>query len=143
MAGLVGLLGSAELDTGWATGGPQAGFFPLRVSVILVAAALLLMVNAWRTRDALAQVPVVDRTGGGRVLRLALPMVAMVAVAQWLGLYVGMAAYLLLAIRLGGRSWRTALGVAVGVTVATFVVFERWFQVPLLKGPLEAALGLG
>ena len=33
--------------------------------------------------------------------------------------------------------------VAVGVSVAFFLVFEIWFQVPLPKGPLEAALHLG
>jgi putative tricarboxylic transport membrane protein len=31
--------------------------------------------------------------------------------------------------------------VAIGVPLAFFVVFERWFLVPLPKGPIEAALG--
>ena len=32
--------------------------------------------------------------------------------------------------------------VALGVPLACFLVFERWFLVPLPKGPLEALLGL-
>jgi len=33
--------------------------------------------------------------------------------------------------------------VSVGVSVAFFLIFEIWFSVPLPKGPLESALGLG
>jgi hypothetical protein len=31
--------------------------------------------------------------------------------------------------------------VAVGVPVVTFVIFEKWFLVPLPKGPIEEYLG--
>ncbi|MCQ4160311.1 tripartite tricarboxylate transporter TctB family protein [Roseomonas sp. GC11] len=142
--GATGLAGALELDWGWASDGPQAGFFPFRVSLILMGAALLVALQAWRGRAALRRVVVVEGEGGGRVLRFGLPILGLVAVAQWLGLYVAMALYLLGSIRLGGRrSWGVALGVALGVPLATFVVFERWFQVPLLKGPLEILLGLG
>ncbi|TPG57726.1 tripartite tricarboxylate transporter TctB family protein [Roseomonas nepalensis] len=144
LVGLVGLRGTADLDTGWTSDGPQAGFFPLRVSLILMAASALVALNAWRARVALSRVVVVEGEGGARVLRFGLPILGMVLVAQWLGLYVAMALYLLGAIRFaGGRRWTVALGVAIGVTAVTFVVFERWFSVPLLKGPLEVMLGLG
>ena len=33
-------------------------------------------------------------------------------------------------------------GVALGVPVALFLLFEMWFLVPLPKGPLERMLGL-
>ncbi|MEY2736372.1 MAG: hypothetical protein RLZ58_1781, partial [Pseudomonadota bacterium] len=29
----------------------------------------------------------------------------------------------------------------IGVAVVLFAMFEIWFKVPLIKGPLEAALG--
>ncbi|EHL99992.1 hypothetical protein HMPREF9946_02900 [Acetobacteraceae bacterium AT-5844] len=144
LVGVIGLLGSTALDTGWASDGPQAGFFPFRVALILMAAALLVALHSWRHRDALRRVQVANKEGMGRVLGFGLPIIGMVAVAQWLGLYVAMALYLLLTIRLQGRRpWFTSLGVAIGVTIVTFVVFEQWFLVPLLKGPLEIMLGLG
>jgi hypothetical protein len=31
--------------------------------------------------------------------------------------------------------------VSIGVPLTVFVVFERWFLVPLPKGPIEAMLG--
>ena len=144
LVGLIGLRGTAELETGWASDGPQAGFFPYRVSLILMAAAALVAINAWRAREALSRTVMVEREGGARVLRFGLPILAMVLVAQSLGLYVAMSLYLLGTIRFaGGRGWPTALAVAIGVTAVTFVVFEKWFLVPLLKGPLEVMLGLG
>lgn len=142
--GAIGLHGSMGLDTGWGADGPQAGFFPFRVALILMAASVLVALQSWRAREALGRVPVASREGGTRVLWFGLPIVALVAVAQWLGLYAAMALYLMFTIRLRGRRpWATSLGVALGVTVAAFVVFERWFSVPLLKGPLETWLGLG
>ncbi|MBO1077935.1 tripartite tricarboxylate transporter TctB family protein [Roseomonas haemaphysalidis] len=142
--GAIGLYGSLDLTVGWAEDGPQAGYFPFRVGLILMVASLLVAMQAWRGRAALRQVPVADGPGARRVLGFALPVVALVAVSQWLGLYVGMALYLLGVIRFQGRRpWHVALGVALGVTVATFLVFEKWFLVPLLKGPLEVMLGLG
>jgi hypothetical protein len=45
--------------------------------------------------------------------------------------------------QLGKYSWLMVVSVPVGVMVAFFLTFEIWFAVPLPKGPLEAALGLG
>jgi hypothetical protein len=41
----------------------------------------------------------------------------------------------------GRFRWYGAAAVAFGVPLALFLVFERWFLVPLPKGPLEAMLG--
>jgi hypothetical protein len=43
---------------------------------------------------------------------------------------------------LGKYHWLRSTLVALGVSVAFFLLFEVWFRVPLPKGPLEAALGL-
>jgi hypothetical protein len=42
---------------------------------------------------------------------------------------------------LGRYNWVMTIGIAVGVMIATFFVFERWFLVPLPKGPIETYLG--
>jgi putative tricarboxylic transport membrane protein len=142
--GALGVIGATELNTGWAADGPQAGFFPFRVALILMAASLLVAVQAWRARAALRQVMITDAQGLRRVLGFALPVIALVGLAQLLGLYVAMAIYLAFTIRvIGGRPWLTSLGVGLVAPLAAFLVFEQWFQVPLLKGPLEIWLGLG
>jgi putative tricarboxylic transport membrane protein len=42
---------------------------------------------------------------------------------------------------LGKYSVPLIAAVAIGVPVAFFIVFERWFLVPLPKGPVEYWLG--
>ena len=59
-----------------------------------------------------------------------------------LGIYVASTlfiAYFML--RLGGYSVVKTLPVALGVSLAFFLIFEIWFKVPLPKGPLETFLG--
>jgi hypothetical protein len=43
---------------------------------------------------------------------------------------------------LGRYNWLVVLAVAIVVPVIIFIFFERWFLVPLPKGPLEDWLGL-
>jgi hypothetical protein len=42
---------------------------------------------------------------------------------------------------LGRYSWPLVLAISIGIPVVTFIVFERWFLVPLPKGPIEEFLG--
>jgi hypothetical protein len=43
---------------------------------------------------------------------------------------------------LGHYRWAMVLLIAIGVPVLTFLMFEKWFLVPLPKGPVEDWLGL-
>ena len=42
----------------------------------------------------------------------------------------------------GSYRLTTAIIVAIATSVFFYVVLELWFRVPLLKGPLEAVLGI-
>jgi hypothetical protein len=70
------------------------------------------------------------------------PAVGFVLVMQFLGMYVASALYMALYMRWIGRyAWAPVALVSVAFPVITFLVFERWFLVPMPKGPLEAWLG--
>jgi putative tricarboxylic transport membrane protein len=43
---------------------------------------------------------------------------------------------------LGRYSWLITAAVSIGVPLVTYIVFEKWFLVPLPKGPIEDWLGL-
>ena len=43
---------------------------------------------------------------------------------------------------LGKYSWLVVTAVALGMPIVTYLIFERWFLVPLPKGPVEEWLGL-
>jgi hypothetical protein len=135
---LIVIVGAIQAGIGWGVEGPRAGFFPFYVgSAILIAS----VVNFVR---ALAQP---DRSFAswwqlGKVFSVVVPTAVYVAVIPWIGLYF--ASMLLIAFfmkRLGDYPWHLIGGIAAGVPLITFVVFERWFLVPLPKGPIEAWLG--
>ena len=63
---------------------------------------------------------------------------------ELLGIYVSAALFIAGFMMVFGKepAWKSAT-VGVAVPLALFMMFERWFLVPLPKGPLEAMLGLG
>jgi putative tricarboxylic transport membrane protein len=69
-------------------------------------------------------------------------MLAYVALIFPLGIYVASALLIGYFMRRYGKyRWAITLVVSIGVPLLFFVVFERWFLVPLPKGVVERALG--
>jgi len=66
----------------------------------------------------------------------------MILLVAPLGLYVSSALYMAAYMRWGGRhGWAFSIALPLAFVALIFLVFERWFLVPLPKGPLEAWLG--
>jgi len=142
--GAVVLAGAAEHEIGWGEAGPQAGYFPFWLGLFVMAGSLVTGAQALAARDVLRREAFLSRDAGRCVLRFAPPVLALVPLALLLGLYVGMAIFLASMLRWQGRhGWGIALAVALAAPLFCFLVFERWFLVPLLKGPLETILGIG
>ncbi|WP_108461072.1 tripartite tricarboxylate transporter TctB family protein [Devosia naphthalenivorans] len=140
IAGVVVAGGSLELGVGWTDSGPDAGYFPFYVGLLLAAAGFANAVWTVIVHRGEAEV-FLEQEQAMRLLGFFLPMVAFVAVTLVLGLYVGAALYLFyVAWRQGKYNplWAAALGISFAVFL--FVVFDVLFKVPLLKGPLEAFL---
>src|SRR5436190_4954559 len=78
----------------WEADGPQAGYFPFYLSVILGAACLFGLFFQLRARTA-AEGGFVTRDQFRRVLQVLVPTVLFCVAMQWLGLYV--ASFLLIA----------------------------------------------
>ncbi len=130
---------SFRLGIGWGTDGPKSGFFPFWLAVFMLGALLGICVQALRRTDGLA---FVTRVQLPPVLKTLVPAVGYVVIMPGTGLYVASALYMGVYMRWIGRySWLAVVAIGVGFPVATFVVFEQWFLVPLPKGPLEAWLG--
>jgi len=133
---------SLRVVAGWAEDGPRAGYFPFYIGLILLASSTWILISQllkWNgSNDEFA-----DREQLGRVVSIFIPMVVYVIGIAVLGIYVASAlliAYFM--IRYGrNKPWLIAL-VSIGVPLLLFAVFERWFLVPLPKGPLEQLLGL-
>ncbi len=138
------LLDNWRTGMGWAADGPQAGYFPGYLSVILGGASLWWLAASALNRPRRAAPPrsFVSREQLGRVLRVFVPTLAFCAATQLLGLYV--ASFLLIAgfMRfVGGIAWWKSIVTSVVFAVAMFLVFDLAFDVIMPKGPLEALLG--
>lgn len=140
--GLVVVTDSYRLGARWGEDGPQPGYFPLYVGLLICFASVTILVRALRS-SALAQESFVSRGELKKILTVLIPTVVYVSLIAYLGFYLASTLYIAYFMwQLGKYSWIKTVPVAVGVSVAFFLIFETWFQVPLPKGPLEAALGL-
>jgi hypothetical protein len=137
--GGVVVLGAMQHDVGWGPTGPGAGYFPLRLGVLLMGISLLLAL-----RQLVSGAPGRFFEGGAlrRVVALLVPTAVFGAAVAPLGAYVPMAVYLLWMARVARAGWPAALLVAFGMPVGFFLLFETWLGVPLAKGPIEEALGI-
>jgi hypothetical protein len=137
--GVLVLRDALRLGIGWGTDGPRSGFFPFWLAVLLLVCCVAIAVQAWRRCES---GPFVSRAGVAPVLKMLLPATGAVLVTQFLGLYVAIALYMALYMRwIGRHSWVAIAAISLTFPVVTFVVFERWFLVPMPKGPLEDWLG--
>jgi len=140
---LAALLAFDNWRTGmsWDSTGPQAGYFPFYLCLILAAACSYGLVKEFIARKGSGEV-FVTREQFGRVLQVFFPTLAFCLVTQWLGVYV--ASFLLVAGFMAyiGRIavWRSLL-TALLFVLAMFVTFDIAFDVIMPKGPLEALFG--
>ena len=131
-----------RLGARWAEDGPQAGYFPFYIGLLVcLSAAVNFAMALVNRRDAERDFVELDKLK--LVLAVLVPTGIYVATVSWIGIYVSSAIFIALFMWwLGKYRWTKFVPVSVGVNVAFFVMFEIWFKVPLPKGPLETALGL-
>ncbi len=134
---------SWRLGIGWIEGqGPAPGYFPFRMAVLITIASLATLVQLLIGTIKDAGEPFVSTTAFGRVLIVLVPAIVYVAMIEYLGIYVASAIFIAaFMIFFGRENPLRALLVGAGVPFALFLMFEKWFLVPLPKGPLEAMLG--
>jgi putative tricarboxylic transport membrane protein len=126
---------------GWDSTGPEPGYFPFYLSVVLAGASLYGLGAAYLSRREAAET-FVTRAQARRVLAVFVPTLLFCLVTQFLGLYV--ASFVLIAgfMRFVGKiAWWKSLATAFVFTALMFVTFDIAFDVIMPKGPIEAAFG--
>jgi hypothetical protein len=143
LLGVAVLLGYDNWRTGiaWDSTGPEAGYFPFYLSVILGGASLYGLATTLLSRGQVSET-FVTRAQLRRVMAVFVPTLLFCLATQFLGMYV--ASFLLIAffMRLVGKiAWWKSLLTAFLFTAIMFVTFDIAFDVIMPKGPLEAAFG--
>jgi putative tricarboxylic transport membrane protein len=136
---------SVRVGTGWGEDGPRSGYFPFYIGLALMGAGgwvAFKQLSSWGRTTGEAS-PFAQRSQLASVWAILWPMTLYVGLITVLGIYVSSVVLITYFMLRHGKHklWLTAM-VAVGTPLLFFVVFERWFLVPLPKGPLEALVGL-
>src|SRR5688572_13242891 len=134
---------SVRLGAGWGDDGPRPGYFPFYVALIICISALVNAVRALLAPAAKNRT-FVEVGQLKMVLTVLIPTAIYVGAVTWIGIYVSSAVFIGFFMRwLGKYVWWKVAAVSLATVVVFYFIFEKWFQVPLPKGPLENLLGLG
>jgi hypothetical protein len=134
---------SVRIGARWTADGPQTGYFPFYIGLIVCAASAINLGRALFI-EAKANATFVQVGQLRTVLAVLAPTAVFVALVGWLGMYASAVLYMALFMRwLGKYPWWKVCAASAATGVALFLLFEWWFLVPLPKGPLERLLGVG
>jgi putative tricarboxylic transport membrane protein len=127
-----------KLPVSWTPTGPGSGFFPFWLVVGVVFQMALILVRSLRVPVPPGRAaPFIERESVRPLLIVFLPMVAVISMLRYLGIYIGGGLYLAgYMIFVGRQRWVTVLLVSILLPVALFFIFERWFLLPMPKGTL-------
>jgi hypothetical protein len=134
---------SLRVGMQWGSDGPEPGYFPFYIGVLLLLGAAKVLtdvVRQWNKDDMTDSFATHEEIG--MVLKMFMPTVVYVAAIFMLGLYVASAIFIAAFMRWQGKySYLKSTLVGVAVPCVLFALFEVWFLLPLPKGPLEAMFG--
>jgi hypothetical protein len=126
-----------RLPIRWTDVGPGAGFFPFWLALGVSICAVIVFLQSLRAPAAASSGKMAFIPAGAwkPLLIVFLPMAAVVALIDSLGIYIGGALYLGGYTWLVGRHrWVTVVLVSVLVPLVLFFLFEKWFLLPMPKG---------
>ena len=138
--GAIVVYGSIKAGINWGPEGPRAGFFPFYVGLFIIASSAI---NLWHTIRDDDGAMFAEWGQLRQVFSVVIPTAIYVGVMPYTGLYLASIVFIAWFMRwLGKYEWKIIAAIALGMPIVTYFIFERWFLVPLPKGPIEHWLGL-
>ncbi|MFK3799680.1 MULTISPECIES: tripartite tricarboxylate transporter TctB family protein [unclassified Pseudomonas] len=140
LIGAVVMFGSIEQGIGWGDAGPEPGYFPFYIGLLLATASLanaVLTLIRWKPLN----ISFVSRGEFRQVLSVFIPIALFVCAMPFTGIYMASAVFI------AWFMWRDKVRakpygllmigcVSVGAVVASYLIFDLWFKVPLDAGPV-------
>jgi hypothetical protein len=146
VVGAVVMRGSFVQGIGWQDSGPQSGYFPFYIGLFMLLASLGTVAHTLKNWRAL-QRSFVERGPFRHVMSVFIPVCVYGVAIRLLGMYLASLLFI------GWFMWRARedqrharwkiVAVPLAVVVASYLIFERWFMVPLYAGPLLQYFGVG
>ena len=141
--GAIVVYDSYRLGSKWGSDGPQSGYFPFYIGLLICISSIVNFAQALLVKPADAGL-FVEWGPFKLVLTVLIPAAVYVLGVKYIGIYLASAIYIALFMAwLGKYSWLRSIAVGVAVNVSFFLMFEVWFKVPLYKGDLDPLRFLG
>ena len=142
VVGVVVMVGSLKLGAKWGSDGPESGYFPFYISLIILICSSVTLIQSIRARE-LADETFVEREPFRQVMAVLIPAALFVLGVQLIGIYVAGVLYItFFMVWLGKYAVWKALAVGLGVSIVLYMMFEYWFQIPLPHGSLFNPLAI-
>ena len=136
--GLTVVIDSYRLGAQWGADGPQSGYFPFYIGLMIAAASLVTLVQALLGKAQGGGSLFVEWHALKPVMAVLIPAAFYVLGVQLIGIYVASALYIAgFMVWLGNYTWLKAATISVVVTASLYLMFEVWFKVPLFKGSYD------
>lgn len=144
--GAVVMFGSLEQGIGWGDSGPEPGYFPFYIGLLLSLASLangVLTIVRWKPLSF----SFVSRDQFKQVLSVFIPIALFVCAMPFTGIYIASAVFI------AWFMWRDKVrakpygkwmigSVSGGAVLASYLIFALWFKVPLDAGPMGDLLAM-
>ena len=141
VVGAVVMKNSYDLGAGWSSTGPDSGYFPFYIGLLILASSTVTLLISLFTKKPDRR-PFVEAQPFVRILQVLIPSIIFVLAIRYIGIYVAGGLFIAFFMWwLGKYSLPKVVMVGVLVPLALFLMFEVWFLVPLPKGPVESFLG--
>ncbi len=126
---------SVRLGAKWGADGPEAGYFPFYIGLLVCIGTLVTVAGVLRNKDGFADKVFVEWGALRQIMQVLVPAAFYVLGIQLIGIYFASAAYIaMFMVYLGKYSWIKGIVLGVAVSAVTYAMFEVWFKVPLFKG---------
>ncbi|MEN9944593.1 MAG: hypothetical protein RLY18_551 [Pseudomonadota bacterium] len=142
IVGVVVMVGSLKLGAKWGSDGPESGYFPFYLSLIILVCSSVTLIQSIRAKE-LSEESFVEKEPFRQVMAVLIPAALFVLGVQLIGIYVAGVIYItFFMVWLGKYAVWKALAVGLGVSIVLYMMFEYWFQIPLPHGSLFNPLAI-
>ncbi len=142
IVGVVVMVGSLKLGAKWGSDGPESGYFPFYLSLIILVCSSITLIQSIRAKE-LSEESFVEKEPFRQVMAVLIPAALFVLGVQLIGIYVAGVIYItFFMVWLGKYAVWKALAVGLGVSIVLYMMFEYWFQIPLPHGSLFNPLAI-
>ncbi|VVO49190.1 tripartite tricarboxylate transporter TctB family protein [Pseudomonas silesiensis] len=140
LIGVVVMYGSVEQGIGWGDSGPEPGYFPFYIGLLLSAASVgngVLTLVRWKALS----ISFVSRSAFRQVLSVFIPIALFVAAMPFTGIYLASACFIAWFMwhdktRVKPYGKLMIASISLGAVLASYLIFALWFKVPLDAGPV-------